>query len=538
MILRRSLTATTALLVGGAIARGTVVVRNGLIAAVGASVAAPADARTVDGTGLTVYPGFIEAMGSLGVPVAERGGAGGGGGPQAGPGAGTPASPVANSLHPVGLQPDVDVLDLLRPAADAFTAAHAAGFTTALTAPASGIFVGQSAVISLRDGAAQEILVRAPVAMHIGFATARGGGGFPNSLMGVFAALRQTLLDAQHYGAEQTAYAANARGMRRPANDPSLEALQPALARRMPVVMTANTQREIERALDLAKEFNLRPIIAGGQEAHLVAARLKAENVPVLLAVNFPSRPTGPRSADAAPEPLRVLRERVEAPRAPARLMDAGVRVAFQSGSGYGDYLANVRRAVENGLSQEQALRAMTLTPAELFGVGDRLGTIETGKIANLTLVRGDLFDRDARVVQLFVDGTQMEVRAPAGAAGGAALTASGTWTITVTLDGTDHAVTLGLQQNGETLRGTLQGALGSGQITDGSMGADGELRFSATITLRESTEQATFTGTLAGNTIRGAMTIVGHDPGTFVGTRPNAAATPARGARPGTPPR
>jgi imidazolonepropionase-like amidohydrolase len=479
------------------------------------------------------------------MPTQRAGGGGGQGAAPGGPNAAgqqAAASPVSNSLHPVGQQPEVTALDLLRPEGDAFTAAHSAGFTAALTAPASGIFVGQSAVISLRDGTVQDILVRSPVAMHVGFSTARagGGGGFPNSLMGVFAALRQMLLDAQHYTAEQAAYAANPRGMRRPANDPSLAALQPALARRMPVVMTANTQREIERALDLAREFELRPIIAGGQEAYKIAARLKAENVPVLLAVNFPQRPTTPRSPDADPEPLRVLRERAEAPRSPARLVDAGVRVAFQSGGGsaYGEYLGNVQRAVENGMSREQALRAMTLTPAELLGVADRLGTIETGKIANLTLVRGDVFDRGARVVQLFVDGRPMEVRAPAATnAGAAAATATGAWTVTVTLDGKDHAVTVGLQQTGEQLRGTLQGALGTGQIANGSIGADGELRFTATITLPAGTEEATFTGTLTGNTMRGTVTIVGHDPGSFVGTRPNDSA-PARAGRPDGAPR
>jgi hypothetical protein len=190
---------------------------------------------------------------------------------------------------------------------------------------------------------------------------------------------------------------------------------------------------------------------------------------------------------------------------------------------------------VENGMSREQALRAMTLTPAELLGVADRLGTIETGKIANLTLVRGDVFDRGARVVQLFVDGRPLEVRAPAGAAATAATaaTATGAWTVTVTLDGRDHAVTVGLQQAGEQLRGTLQGALGTGQIANGSIGADGELRFTATITLPAGTEEATFAGTLTGNTMRGTVTIVGHDPGSFVGTRPSDPA-PARAGRPG----
>jgi hypothetical protein len=260
-------------------------------------------------------------------------------------------------------------------------------------------------------------------------------------------------------------------------------------------------------------------MIAGGREAHKVAARLKAENVPVLLSMNFPRRPANQR-ADADPEPLRVLRERVEAPRAPAALLDAGVRVALQADGGYGDFVANLRRATENGLSREQALRALTITPAELFGVADRLGTIEQGKIANLTVVRGDLFAAGGRVTQVFVDGEPIEVRAPAGGRE-AAVTAAGSWTMTVTLDGTDRPATLLLQQEGDQLRGTLQGSLGSTTIANAAF-ADSTLRFTATITLPDGTEEATFVGTLAGNTVRGTVTIVGHDPGSFVATRPN----------------
>ena len=526
---------------GATIERGTVVVRDGLIAAVGANVAAPADARTIDGTGLTVYPGFVESFGSLGLPAPTRGAGGGGagGGPQnffigqqqqQSPG----PSGAPNSLRPAGQQPEVAVVDLLAPAADAFTAAHAAGFTAAHTAPANGIFAGQSAVIALRDGDARAIVLRAPAAMHLGFSTGRGfGGGYPNSLMGVMAVLRQTLLDAQHYRAEQAAYAASPRGMRRPTTDPSLAALQPVLAREVPIVMQANTQREIERALDLAKEFGLKVMIAGGAEAYRIADRLKAENVPVLLSLDFPERPAT-RSPDAAPEPVRVLRERVEAPRSPAKLADAGVPVAFTSGGDYAGFLASLQKAVESGLSRDDALRALTRTPAELLGVAQRLGTVESGKVANLTLVRGDLFAPGARVAQLFVDGEPVEVRAPAARGGAQAATAAGTWTVTVTLDGTDRAVTLGLRQEaGGTLRGTLQGALGTAQLSGGTF-ADSTIEFSVPITLPEGTEEATFSGTLTGNTIRGAVRIVGHDPGTFVGTRPNTGGADGAGATPG----
>ena len=151
---------------------------------------------------------------------------------------------------------------------------------------------------------------------------------------------------------------------------------------------------------------------AGGEEADQIAPRLKAENVPVLLSLNFPRRPTA--SPDADPEPLRVLRARVEAPKLASKLAQAGVRFAFEDGglSTWSEFLANAGRVVENGLSADQTVRALTMAPAEILGVSDRLGSIEVGKIANLTLTRGDLFT--GRVSQLFVDGASVEVRAAA----------------------------------------------------------------------------------------------------------------------------
>ena len=261
---------------GAPIERGTVVVRDGVIAAVGAAAQAPADARIIDGAGLTVYPGIIDANSSVGIAVvaapaqdAGRGGRGGGGGGRgAGPQQQTATAP--NSIHPAGLQPEVATVDLLSADAEALSGPQSAGITTVLSIPSGGIFRGLSAVVNLGGVNAQAMVVKAPIAEHIGFTPSRGGG-YPNSLLGVFSALRQTLIDAQHYGAEQAAYAKNPRGMRRPETDPSLEALQPVLARQIPVVMEAGLEREIERALDLAKEFNLRVIIAGGEEADRVA---------------------------------------------------------------------------------------------------------------------------------------------------------------------------------------------------------------------------------------------------------------------------
>jgi hypothetical protein len=367
--------------------------------------------------------------------------------------------------------------------------------------------------------------VKAPIAEHIGFTPSRGGG-YPNSLLGVFSALRQQLLDAQHYGLEQAAYAKNPRGMRRPETDPSLDALQPVLAKQIPVVMHASEAREIERALDLAKEFGLKAIIAGGEEADQVAARLKAENVPVLLSLNFPRRPNA--SPDADPEPLRTLKARVEAPKLAAKLAQAGVRFAFEDGglTTWSEFLANAGRTVEGGLTTDQAVRALTVSPAEILGV--RLGTIEVGKIANLTVTRGDLFT--GRVNQLFVDGAAVDVRAQGAAS---ALIANGTWNVTVTTDEGERSVTLAINQVGDQLRGTIQGALGSATINNGSVTTDGAIKFSATVTMGGTTEEATFTGTIAANVVRGTMTIVGHPQSTFVGTKPDAAGGGRRGRPP-----
>ncbi|MEP6765884.1 MAG: hypothetical protein ABJB66_16335, partial [Gemmatimonadaceae bacterium] len=169
---------------GPTIAKGTIVIRNGLISAVGATVVVPGDARIIDGAGLTVYPGFIESYGSLGLSAAPaaagRGGGGGGGG--RGGGGPTAMAGSAISNYPAGLQPELLAAEQLRPDADSFTGAQAAGFTAALTAPSAGIFQGQSAFINLSDGEAAGIIIKAPVAQHIGFTPLRNGG-FPNSLM-------------------------------------------------------------------------------------------------------------------------------------------------------------------------------------------------------------------------------------------------------------------------------------------------------------------------------------------------------------------
>lgn len=508
---------------GATIERGAVVVRNGLITAVGANVNAPPDARIIDGSGLTVYPGLIDSYTNLALPEAAAspspGGGGGGGFFAAAP---RPSPGGPNSTQPAGLQPEVMVEDVIRPGGNEIESWRNVGITTALTSPRTGIWMGQSALINLAGETPQEMIVRSPVAMHVGFTPLRGT--YPGSLMGVFAALRQMMLDAQRYRNEMQSYERNPRGMRRPEVDRSLAALGPVVEGRMPVVMLANTEREITRALDLANEFKLRLIIAGGREADRVADRLAKRNVPVLLSLNLPRRTTA-ALPEADPEPLRVLRERVEAQQTAGKLAKAGVRFAFESGSltNISELMVNVGHVVENGLSPTDALRAFTIWPATILGVENQLGSIETGKIANLTVTRGDLFDRNSRLVHLFIDGRPVDLRPPSSGTGGGAGTRnslSGTWNLTINLGQGDKNATLTLQQEGERVSGSISGSLGAGEISNASVTAAGEVRFTAALEIEGQTKEATFVGNVSGDQIRGTVTVVGMTPGSFTGSR------------------
>ena len=509
---------------GPVIERGTVVIRNGLIAAAGANVSAPPDARVIDGAGLTVYPGLIDAYTNLALPEASPSPSpAGGGGAAFFLAQQQPQRPASgpNSTQPVGLQPEVMVEDVIRSGGNEIESWRNVGVTTALTSPRSGIWMGQSALINLSGETPQQMIVRSPVAMHVGFTPLRGT--YPGSLMGVFSTLRQMMLDAQRYRDSMQIYERNPRGTRRPETDRSLAALIPVLDGRMPVVMLANSEREINRALDLATEFKLKLIVAGGREADRVANRLVQQNVPVLLSLNLPRRTTA-AMPEADPEPLRVLRERVEAQQTAGKLAKAGVKFAFQSGSmtNISDLLVNANRTIENGLQPLDAVRAFTIWPAEILGVQNQLGSIEAGKIANLTVTRGDLFDRNSRVAHVFVDGRPVDLR-PAPAAGGPGQATrnvlAGAWTVIVNLGQGDRTIMLTVQQEGERITGSISGPLGAAEISNGSATA-GEVRFTVPVNIEGQTQEATFTGTLANNQIRGNVAIVGSAPGTFTATR------------------
>jgi imidazolonepropionase-like amidohydrolase len=381
---------------GPVIERGTVVVRDGVIQAVGANVRVPADAWVIDGAGLTVYPGLIDAFTTLGHP--ERRGGGGPGGQGGGPNGGTP--------HSWGAEDRPGTFTWLTAADDLDTTDvriekwRDAGFTTALTTRPVGLFPGQAAVIDLAGERGRTMVVEPAVAQRINL-NGRGYSGYPASLLGVFAYVKQLYFDAKHYDQVWSAYERDPRGRPRPEYDRALEPLRTP----RPVLFPAEGRKDIERALKTGREIGVPVILYGAQRAYEAVDMLGAAGVPVLVNLDWP-KPARDGDPEAVPD-LATLRAWEHAPSTPARLHAAKVRFAFYTGglTDPNDARSNVKKAIDAGLPAEAALRAFTLSAAEILGVADRMGSIEAGKIANLVLADGDLFDPATRIRKVIVDG-------------------------------------------------------------------------------------------------------------------------------------
>lgn len=422
---------------GAPIEKGIVVVRDGLIEAVGENINIPADAWVIDCKGLTVYPGMIDAFSTVGIPQAPSTAAAAAGGRRGG--TTTPTSPAAAAAlaaaaaEPVARGPEdrpsnesyAKAIDSVSATDTRIEAFRNGGFLSAATFPSGKIFNGNGSLINLAGEKPGNMVVAESIGRSI-VIVARGFGmsrGYPNSLMGYIAYVRQMYLDAERYKQAQAIYAKNPTGLQRPAYDRTLEGL--IISPR--IILPAVRATEIERMVHFAKELKQPLVIYGAHEAYKEADFLKSANVPVLVSLKWPTK-----SADGDPtaiEALKTLELRDKAPSSPAALAKAGVKFAFYS-DGLAtpkEILAAVKKSVDSGLSPADAIRALTLSPAEIYGVSDRLGSIDKGKIANLVIAEGDIFAPTAKLKYVFVDGTKFEVpETPAAGRGGFGRGASG----------------------------------------------------------------------------------------------------------------
>lgn len=376
---------------GRVIPNGTVVVRDGILEAVGPTVTPPPDARIWDLAGKTVYPGLID-------PYVPRS---------------WPAETDANRPR------DADPNPLVRPERDLAAwagddAANAklreAGFTTALLAPKDGIFRGASALVDLGDGGTRANLLSRAFAQHVRVAPPAGNQAYPDSLMGAVALFRQTLLDARWQADAQGHFRANS-AQRRPPDSTALAALAGAVRGHDLVIFeTADLLDEL-RARKLIDEFALRAWVVGNGEEYRRLDLLRQDPLPILLPLAFPAAPKVGESDDLA-TPIEALRHWDAAPDNPKKLVDAKLPVAFTT-FGHDDarkFYPDLAKAIARGLTVDQALAALTTVPAELLGLSGRAGTLEAGKMANFVVVDGDLLVEKPKIRAVWVDGRPYEL--------------------------------------------------------------------------------------------------------------------------------
>jgi hypothetical protein len=496
---------------GSRAAGQTIIVRAGRIEAVGAGVAIPRDARVLEGDTLYVYPGIIDALGTVKWEFPRD----------------TTNRAQVRSWDPPrqvqGFMPSRRVVDYLQGTGTDAADQRRRGVVAAAVhpSPTDPLMPGRGTFVLLRrDAATPQHLVIDPELPPL--LTLRGGRGvYPGTSMAVLQWYRQLFMDAQRQTQLAQVASTDPRAVVAPTYDADLAVVN-AMLRDGRVFFAANDANEIRRVLALAEEFRLRPVIVGGAEAWRVAPELRARNVPVIVNVDFPNprrwKPdaVADTSPDARTDPgvERERRQFEEQYANAGRLEQAGVTFALGSG-GRGDLRAGVRRAMEHGLSEAGALRAVSTTPATLYGA-PHLARVERGLPATFVVTDGPLFASETRVLFTFIEGALergAEARGPRAAGvvpaagdapAGDIVQMAGTWRVSVTGAMGDQTFTMRLEQEGTTLTGTMDGPGGTLPVS-GTIEGD-RLALSATLTMGGQSIPLSFRGTVTGETARGSL--------------------------------
>lgn len=441
---------------GRVIDNGTLVVRDGIIVAVGADVEAPADAKVWDLEGATLYPGLIETFAPIDVPEPE------------GEDEETPAG-----LHPNPLvRPERDAADY---SADAVAKKlRGAGFTVAVVVPEPGIFRGRSAVVATGEGGIGHNLLRSGVAQNVKFRTLGFGAGYPTSIMGAMALLRQVTADTRWHADAQAAYAADP-SQARPAYNASLAAFEDAANGKQRVVFEADDVDRLLQIADLASELKLDAMVVGNGDEYQRLGEVKAAGLTILLPVKFPDAPDVPKEDGIENDDLSVsletLRHWKQAPENPQRLLEAGVSFVFTSHqlSDPKKIHEHLATAVERGLDADAALAALTTGPAKLLGLEKSLGTLDVGKAAHVVVTEGDLFAEKTKIRDVWVDGEHFalkDVKPPS-------VDPLGTWEIVIKAGSFELPATVKFTGSIDDLNGTVESPQGNLTISSAEISGD-----------------------------------------------------------------
>ena len=378
---------------GAVIENGTVVIQNGKITAVGAGAAIPSGAERIDGKGLSVYPGMIDASTNMGLVEVGQG-----------------ANATVDVQEVGNYNANAKAIDGINPHTSHINVTRVDGVLTVASEPSGGIVSGQAAVINLNGSTQADMAVVPTAALMINFPRVTGGGGFGgfgggggpqvdfNELIrrrdAAVEDLKKMFRDVERYARSTEAYAKD-KSVPTPETNQSMEAMIPYVRGQKPIHFTSERERDIRAVAKFVGEMKVKGVIVGGQEAWKAADDLKKNNIAVIY-TNIFSLPV------QQDDPYDYLYE------APSLMQKAGVKFAISTGEGGG----NVRElplqagiAGGYGLGKEEALKSVTLYPAQILGIDDKLGSIDVGKMANLVVTDGDMLDARTKIKHIFIAG-------------------------------------------------------------------------------------------------------------------------------------
>ncbi len=512
---------------GKTIENGTILIQDGMIIELGTKIEIPEGTEIIDGTGLNVYPAFIDLQTTLGFLPAQRGNQS-----QGSTATTSKAPPPIKRKYDTNLRPDQVAIDLIDLSDKKFERARKAGVAAVLTVPSRGVFPGKSSIIFTMGENHQEVSVKSPSYQFIQYRN--DGRNYPGTLMGVVSFQNQTMIDARYYSDLESRFAKNPRGMSKPKYDPVLAELFDIASGKEQAIIPVNKENELKRAMKLANEFNIDYVFSGVVEGYRLIDMLKNTKKSMIVSVKYPTprsttgyafnlpikpfkpvKKKGEKSPKSPTDPTKEIDKRIKAELHgnAATLKSAGIDFVLGSGGSPDSFLKNVRLAVAAGLSEEDALAKMTKEPAEFVGVEDYLGTIEVGKNASIVVSSGNIFDKKTKINYVFVNGNYIEVEKPKVEVeeevkkeepkpAVSKTDVAGDWNFTLTSPMGEQTGTLTLKGSGKSLTGTL--SLDGMEIELSGSLEGTKIEFTGSIA--EANIELTFEGKVEGNNMSGSV--------------------------------
>jgi len=382
---------------GTEMTEATVVVKNGLIVNVGKNVIIPADAEVIDASGLYVYPAFIDGMSNTGAKRPEN--------PQRPQNLFTPDPPNDYA----GITPENSVVAQMDISSSSIGNMRKVGFGISHTVPYGRMLPGSGSLILLNDAEhMDDILMAKDVSLYSQFVGAPGA--YPGNILGIMAKFRNLYKNAELHKRHVELYAQNPVGMERPTNDRVSYAFHPVISKEKAIMFDVDEMLDVRRALRLKNELGFNIMVAGVKQGWDVVDELKAANANVFLSLDLPDEPKDSKDEDKSEEVKNLEVRRMEFYKKyvtqAGDMEKAGVPFGFSAeGASANKIKENVMTLIENGLSENAALAALTVNPANAFGIGQVVGTVEAGKMANLMVSTAPYFTKDSQIKMMFVDG-------------------------------------------------------------------------------------------------------------------------------------